>query len=109
MRDMMLVWGMRDAKQFYALDELAAITTAAPGLKLVLVAEEGTLADLPKGFRAVQGTAVDALAEDTILADRDIYAAGPPAMLRALSAELLNGFHVGSATRLAAIRRPERR
>ena len=87
-RDMVLIWGMRAAGQFYALDELAAIAAAAPGLKIVLVAEEGRLADLPKGFTQVQGTVVDALADETLLGKRDIYAAGPPMLLRALSADL---------------------
>ncbi|WP_416224017.1 hypothetical protein [Thiohalophilus sp.] len=87
-RDMVLIWGMRAARQFYALDELAAIAAAAPGLKIVLVAEEGTMADLPKGFTQVQGTVVDALADETLLGERDIYAAGPPMLLRALSTDL---------------------
>lgn len=85
---MMLIWGMRVAGQFYALGELAAIVVAAPGLKIVLVAEEGTLADPPKGVTEVRGTVVDALADSTLLEGRDIYAAGPPMLLRALSTDL---------------------
>lgn len=87
-RDMMLVWGMRSADHFYALDDLAALAAAAPGLKIVLAAEDGTRADLPEGVNLVPGTVVDALAGETILAGRDIYAAGPPMLLRALSADL---------------------
>ncbi|MCA1776990.1 MAG: hypothetical protein LC676_15650 [Loktanella sp.] len=54
----------------------------------MLAAEEGRFADLPKGLSAMQGTVVDALADGTLLSERDIYAAGPPMLLRALSADL---------------------
>jgi len=87
-RDMALVWGMRSAGQFYALDDLAALAAAAPGVRIVLAAEEGTLANLPKRVSLVQGTVVDALAGEGLVAGRDVYAAGPPMLLRALTAEL---------------------
>ncbi len=87
-RDMALVWGMRSADQFYALDDLAALAATAPGLRIVLATEEGARADLPSGIKLVQGTVIDALAGDGLVAGRDIYAAGPPMLLRALSADL---------------------
>ncbi|MFN3844255.1 MAG: FAD-binding oxidoreductase [Paracoccaceae bacterium] len=87
-RDMMLIWGMRSAAQFYALDDLAALAAAAPGLKIVLAAEDATRADLPKGVNLMAGTVIDALEGETVVAGRDIYAAGPPMLLRALSADL---------------------
>lgn len=87
-RDTALVWGMRAAAEFYALDDLAALAAAAPGLRIMLAAEQGTRADLPAGFRLIAGTVVDALADLGEIGDRDIYAAGPPMLLRALSAEL---------------------
>ena len=87
-RDMVLVWGMRAAEQFYALDEIAALAAAAPGLRIVLAAEEGAWPEPTQGITVKTGTVVDALAGETLVAGRDIYAAGPPMLLRALSAEL---------------------
>lgn len=87
-RDMVLVWGMHAATQFYALEALTLLAAAAPQLRIVLAAEEGVWPDLPKGTIAVQGTVIDALASGELAAKRDIYAAGPPPLLRALAAEL---------------------
>jgi NAD(P)H-flavin reductase len=87
-RDMVLVWGMRAAAQFYGLEDLAAIMVQTPGLRVILAAEEGNV-PLPAGIQLVQGTAVDALASryevvGDLVAGRDIYAAGPPMLLRGL-------------------------
>jgi CDP-4-dehydro-6-deoxyglucose reductase len=87
-RDMVLVWGMRAAAQFYGLEDLAAIMVQTPGLRVILAAEEGNV-PLPAGMQLVQGTAVDALASryqvgGDLVAGRDIYAAGPPMLLRGL-------------------------
>jgi len=82
-RDMVLIWGMRAAAQFYALDDLAAIKAQAPGLRVMLAAEEGSV-PLPPGTQLVQGTVLDALVGDDLVAGRDIYAAGPPMLLRGL-------------------------
>lgn len=87
-RDMVLIWGMRLATQFYALDDLAAISKKAPGLRVILAAEAGTV-PLPEGMQLVQGTVLDALAMPDqvggdLTAGRDIYAAGPPMLLRGL-------------------------
>jgi CDP-4-dehydro-6-deoxyglucose reductase len=82
-RDMVLIWGMRAAAQFYGLDDLGAIMAQAPGLRVILAAEEGSV-PLHAGMQLVQGTVLDALAGDDLVADRDIYAAGPPMLLRGL-------------------------
>lgn len=87
-RDMVLIWGMRAAAQFYGLDDLAAIMRQAPGLRVILAAEAGRV-PLPAGMQLVQGTAVDALASrdqvgGDLVAGRDIYVAGPPMLLRGL-------------------------
>ena len=82
-RDMVLVWGMRNVAQFYGLADLAAIMTKAPGLRVILAAEEGTVS-LPADMRLVKGTAIEALAAGDLMVGRDIYAAGPPMLLRGL-------------------------
>lgn len=87
-RDMVLVWGMHSATQFYDLDGLAALALAAPGLKIVLAAEDGARADLPRSVTLVEGSVLDALASAPLVTGRDIYVAGPPTLLRALSADL---------------------
>jgi CDP-4-dehydro-6-deoxyglucose reductase, E3 len=87
-RDLLLVWGMQDAGQFYALDELSSLLGRASGLRVVLAAQQGQLQSQER-VRVVPGTVVDALAaEGLAMPGRDVYAAGPPAMLRALAAWL---------------------
>lgn len=88
-RDMVLAWGMRSADQFYALDDLAALAADAPGLRVVLATEEGTRDDLPDGSLLVTGMAVDAVQDVTLADGQETYAAGPPMLLRALSADLV--------------------
>lgn len=86
-RDMVLLWGMRQVSDFYALDTLQALAARAPGLRVVLVAQqlENPPAVLP-AIHFASGTVVDALAQDASLpGGRDIYAAGPPVMLRELA------------------------
>lgn len=83
-RDMVLVWGMRRASDFYALDTLRALAARAPGLRIELMAQEGPITT-PGGppLRLRQGSVLDALALDvTQPVARDVYAAGPPMMLR---------------------------
>jgi CDP-4-dehydro-6-deoxyglucose reductase len=85
-RDMVLIWGMRRAEEFYALDALKSWLPGAPNLKVWLAAESGDPA-LMQGERLAiaRGTVVDALnATPALVAGRDIYAAGPPLMLRQL-------------------------
>jgi NAD(P)H-flavin reductase len=85
-----LLWGMRRNADFYALDELRDLLAQAPGLRVRLVAEqpEGSAAGSERlTFEA--GTVVDALARDPeVLSGRDLYIAGPPAMLRGLTRAL---------------------
>lgn len=89
-RDMMLVWGMKQAAEFYALDELLPLLEQAPRLRITLAAES----DQPPGpaherLTFVRGTAVDVLEKNqSITSGRDIYAAGPNVMLRALVQDL---------------------
>ncbi len=86
-RDMVLLWGMRRVADFYALDTLQALVARAPGLRMVLVAQQ--LENPPvtaQAIRFASGTVIDALTQDTsLLGRRDIYAAGPPVMLRELT------------------------
>ncbi|WP_119291852.1 FAD-binding oxidoreductase [Azohydromonas sediminis] len=85
-RDMRLVWGVADASQFYALDEIDALVGRARALRVVLAAQSGLPPAAPTRA-AVVGTVIDALAADrTAWAGRDVYAAGPPPMLRRLAA-----------------------
>jgi CDP-4-dehydro-6-deoxyglucose reductase len=89
-RDIVLIWGMQRAQDFYALDELSSLLEKLPHLRIVLAADQGALAELPfDRLIFAPGTAIDALSCDTSLLDgRDIYAAGPSAMLRALGSQL---------------------
>lgn len=83
-RDLVLVWGMRRASDFYALDTLRALAARAPGLRIELMAQEGaTNAPGASPLRLRSGSVLDALAQDGALQGaRDVYVAGPPMMLR---------------------------
>lgn len=86
-RDMVLLWGMRRVADFYALDVLHALAARAPGLRIILAAEklQAPIANSP-AVQFVQGSVLDAVASNTALLDqRDVYAAGPPVMLRELA------------------------
>ena len=89
-RDMVLVWGVGDARDFYRLDLLEQYLQQDKNLRVVLVAERGLDAQsIPAGMRTVSGNVVDALRTVTAqLAGRDAYLAGPPGMLAAAVAEL---------------------
>ncbi len=89
-RDMALVWGMKQARDFYALDELLPLLEQAPHLEITLAAELGQPSvQLSERLIFIEGTAVDALAmNQPLIANRDIYAAGPSVMLRALVQDL---------------------
>jgi CDP-4-dehydro-6-deoxyglucose reductase len=83
-RDIVLLWGMRQATDFYALDVLQQLVARAPGLRIFLAAEnlQSPAAD-SNAIHFVEGSVLDAMAKDASLpGQRDIYAAGPPVMLR---------------------------
>ncbi len=86
-RDMVLLWGMRQVSDFYALDTLQALAARTPGLRIVLVAQKlENPPALAQAIHFVSGTVIDALVLDVNLSGgRDIYAAGPPVMLRELA------------------------
>lgn len=81
---------MKQAQDFYALDELLPLLDQAPNLHIVLACEVGKPeVEIRDRLSFVSGTVVDALGERaSMLVDRDIYAAGPPVMLRALMRDL---------------------
>jgi CDP-4-dehydro-6-deoxyglucose reductase len=89
-REMTLVWGMRRSEDFYALDAVEQLLGEAPNLRVLLVAEAGAAPGMAierLDFR--HGGVLDALRDDAhLLVRRDVYAAGPPAMLRELSQTL---------------------
>lgn len=89
-RDMVLVWGGGVADDFYALDQIFQLLEQTPHLRVVLTAESGApISSTHERLAFVQGTAVDVLArENSLLKNRDIYAAGPSGMLRALARDL---------------------
>ena len=82
-RDMVLVWGAGDARDFYALDTLEAWNLSDRKLRIILAAQRGFEAyTLPIGVTTVTGTIIDALRTPGLaLAGRDAYIAGPPAMM----------------------------
>ena len=89
-RDMVLLWGMRRSADFYAIDALRGLLAQAPGLRVRLVAEQpGDTATGSERLAFEGGTVLDALARDPdVLTGRDLYIAGPPAMLRGLTQAL---------------------
>jgi len=86
-RDMVLLWGMRRVADFYALDALHELLAQAPGLRVCLVAEQlDSAAPAAERISFEQGTVLDVLArQPDLLAGRDLYVAGPAAMLRGVS------------------------
>jgi CDP-4-dehydro-6-deoxyglucose reductase len=89
-RDMVLIWGMKAAQDFYALDDVQHLLDQCPHLRVVLAAETDSPTLQPRDrLSLVAGNAIEALSTDmTMSAARDIYAAGPPAMLRLLGNQL---------------------
>jgi CDP-4-dehydro-6-deoxyglucose reductase len=89
-RDMNLVWGMKKSQDFYALPELLTLLDQALHLRITLAAETGEPpVKTDERLTFGHGTVVDVLAQDqTLLVQRDIYAAGPSVMLRALVHDL---------------------
>lgn len=85
-RDMVLIWGAGDARDFYALDTLEAWNLSDKKLRILLAAPHGFDAfTTPAGITTVTGGIVDALRTPGLaLAARDAYVAGPPAMMPAV-------------------------
>ncbi|MGA8033631.1 MAG: FAD-binding oxidoreductase [Casimicrobiaceae bacterium] len=85
-RDMLLVWGMADLGDFYALDLLESWNWQDTRSRIVLAAEHGIGAvSTPAGIAVVEGRVADALRGiGSAVADRDAYVAGPPAMIRSV-------------------------
>lgn len=87
-RDMALVWGAKRADDFYALDDVRLLIGGASNLRVTLAVEAGD-PPRPERMSVVHGTVLDVLARDrTMMTGRDIYAAGPPVMLRQLALQL---------------------
>jgi CDP-4-dehydro-6-deoxyglucose reductase len=86
-RDMVLLWGMRIDADFYALDCLQALLARAPNLRVHLVAATLTgKMTAPASMKLTKGNVLDRLKEEASLVNaRDIYSAGPPAMVRELA------------------------
>jgi CDP-4-dehydro-6-deoxyglucose reductase len=90
-RDMVLVWGMLRPDLFYALDDLRFLMAQAPSLRIYLASIEGTYDSKATNSRFIPilGTIIDALEHiPELLSHRDIYVAGPPAMLREVARAL---------------------
>jgi CDP-4-dehydro-6-deoxyglucose reductase len=88
-RDMVLVWGAKQVDDLYALADVRRLLDDASNLRVTLAVEAGELPQQPERMSVVHGIALDALtSEPTLLVNRDIYAAGPPVMLRHLALEL---------------------
>ncbi|PIY27576.1 MAG: oxidoreductase [Comamonadaceae bacterium CG_4_9_14_3_um_filter_60_33] len=86
-RDMVLIWGMRQVADFYALDALKALVARAPGLRIILAADKlQSPAEVSPAIQFLEGNVLGAMASDAALpGQRDVYAAGPPVMLRELA------------------------
>ena len=96
-RDMVLLWGMKRVADFYAIEEIRELLALAPGLRVVLIAEQLN-GGAPTGERIglEQGTVLDVLTRQAdLLASPDLYVAGPAPMLRGLS-HTLNASRVDS-------------
>ncbi|MCQ2036328.1 FAD-binding oxidoreductase [Stutzerimonas kunmingensis] len=89
-RDMVLVWGVGDARDFYALDTLEDWSLADKNLRILLAAQRGLdTYTLPAGITTITNSVIDALhAPGLALAGRDAYVAGPPVMMPAVVAAL---------------------
>ncbi|MEX2662357.1 MAG: FAD-binding oxidoreductase [Vicinamibacterales bacterium] len=88
-RDMVLMWGAKQTNDFYALDDVRRLLGEAPYLHVTLAVEAGELPQQLERMSVFHGTVLDALNSDRgLLVNRDVYAAGPPVMLRHVALEL---------------------
>ena len=94
---MLLLRGMVELRDFYALDLLESWNWQDGRSPIVLPAEHGIgLSSTPAGIAMVEGRVADALRGiGSAAADRDAYVAGPPAMIRAVL-DVLHGAGVGT-------------
>jgi CDP-4-dehydro-6-deoxyglucose reductase len=86
-RNMVLIWGVKHLADFYLLDHLLFLLAHAPNLRIYLTAISLQGAHHShERLTYIHGTVLDALPQDTTLIDdRDVYVAGPSAMLRDVS------------------------
>lgn len=85
-RDLVLLWSTKEAADLYALDELGELCAKASRLQIYVSTHTQTLENplAPCIFYRI-GNAVTLLkSTPSLLQERDIYAAGPSAMMRAL-------------------------
>lgn len=89
-RDMVLIWGAEDARDFYAIDVLRGWVFSGRKLRILLAAKGGLDAyPIPVGIATIAGDVIDALhAPEPAVAGRDAYVAGPPGMLDGVIREL---------------------
>lgn len=89
-REMVLFWGAATLEGFYELDEIADWSRRDDGFSCVLAVERGPLPVVQgERIKAVHGWLTDAIRDATaVLAGRDAYVAGPPAMMPAVTAAL---------------------
>jgi CDP-4-dehydro-6-deoxyglucose reductase len=88
-RDMVLVWGAKDALDFYALDEMVPLLEQLPSLRIILAKAGGEISVVHERLEAITGNVLDAMVRDeALLPGRDIYAAGSAPMLRSLGNQL---------------------
>jgi CDP-4-dehydro-6-deoxyglucose reductase len=92
-RDMVLIWGVGDARDFYALDALEEWDLSDKKLRILLAAQRGfETYTLPAGIATVTGSVIDALRTPGLaLAGRDAYVAGPPSMMPSVVEALAQG------------------
>jgi CDP-4-dehydro-6-deoxyglucose reductase len=84
-REVTLYWGVRAERDLYADAQLCALADVTPGFRYIPVLSEATSAWA--GRRGWVHTAV--LADFETLSAHDIYVAGPPAMIDAVSVEFV--------------------
>ena len=63
-RDMVLVWGAKQAHDFYALDDVTRLLGEAPKLRVILAVEVGEPPQLSERMSVVHGTVLDAVNAD---------------------------------------------
>jgi CDP-4-dehydro-6-deoxyglucose reductase len=85
-RNIVLFWGVSSAEDLYELDEIGGWAAQDANLHCILAVERGPLpVVLPPKIRADAGKLADVVAASgESLGGRDVYVAGPPAMIPAV-------------------------